>query len=188
MENTPHYYDVIIIGAGAAGLMAAQLAGKRGKKVLVLEKNPQAGRKILISGGGRCNFTNLNVQATKYLSSVPGFCISALKQYPASAFISLVEQHGIKYYQKTLGQLFCETSSKAILQMLLKECQLADVRILCNAAVSKVAYNQGEYKVSTNVGLFNAKKIIVASGGLSLPKLGVSGIGYEIAQQFGRIP
>jgi predicted Rossmann fold flavoprotein len=176
-------FDVIIIGAGAAGLMTAAQATKRGKTVLLIESNKSPGRKIIISGGGRCNFTNLEVDASFYVSQNKHFVKSALKQYTNWDFIDLVCQHDIKYHEKTLGQLFCNTSSKEILNMLLKEIgPTADIK--CDERVSEVIKNE-LYEVKTNRDIYTAKSLVVASGGLSMPKMGASDIGYKIARQFG---
>lgn len=176
-------FDVIIIGAGAAGLMTAAHATKRGKSVLLIESNKSPGRKIIISGGGRCNFTNLEVDASFYVSQNKHFVKSALKQYTNWDFIDLVCQHDIKYHEKTLGQLFCNTSSKEILNMLLKEIG-PSAEIKCDERVSEVVKNE-LYEVKTNRDVYQAKSLVVASGGLSMPKMGASDIGYKIARQFG---
>jgi len=176
-------YDVIIIGAGAAGLMSAAHATKRGRTALLIESNKSPGRKIIISGGGRCNFTNMEVDSSFYVSQNKHFVKSALKQYTNWDFIDLVCQHNIKYHEKTLGQLFCNGMSKDILGMLLKEIG-PSAEILCDERVSEVISNDG-YEIKTNRGLYKAKSLIVASGGLSMPKMGASDIGYKIARQFG---
>ncbi len=177
-------YDVIVIGGGAAGLMCAITAGKRGKKVLILERADRIGKKILISGGGRCNFTNLNISPDCYLSSNPHFCKSALSRYTQWDFIDLVEKYKIVYHEKIHGQLFCDKSSKEILAMLLKECEDVGVKIFTDVTVSSVESVE-KYFVTSNYGEFSAASLVIATGGLSLPKLGGSGFGYEVAKQFG---
>lgn len=177
--------DVVIIGAGAAGLMSAISAGSRGLSVLVLEANERAGLKILISGGGRCNFTNLNVSAADYESGNEHFCKSALKQFSQNDFISWVQEDGIEYYEKTLGQLFCTTSSKEILNLLLKRADDCGVKIACEQKVISVKNENDEFVVTTLQSTFRSKNLIIASGGLSFSNLGATGIGYEIAKSFG---
>lgn len=177
-------YDVIIIGAGAAGLMAAIECGKRGRRTLVLEKSKQPAEKIRISGGGRCNFTNLFASPRNFISENPRFCISALKRYTQDDFVNLVNQHGIAFHEKKLGQLFCDGSSKQIIEMLLDECALNQVEIKLGVEISKIDKPDG-FLVSTNIGNLNATSVIVASGGKSIPKMGATSFGYEIAQQFG---
>lgn len=179
-------YDVIVIGAGAAGLMAAIEAGKRGKSVMVLEHNRQVGQKILISGGGRCNFTNINASPDNYISSNPHFIKSAFSEYTPSSFIALVEKHGIEYYEKTLGQLFCRKSSREIVKMLLKECDDARVEIKTNCRVLSAKKNDDDiFTIHTGLGEFKSHSLIVACGGLSFPKKGATSLGYEIASHFG---
>jgi predicted Rossmann fold flavoprotein len=178
-------YDVIIIGAGAAGLMAAIEAGKNGRRVLLLEHNRKVGQKILISGGGRCNFTNMNAAPENYISSNPHFIKSAFSEYTPSDFIVMVERHGIDYYEKTLGQLFCRKSSREIVSMLLKECDDADVEIRTGITVKSVSNKNEEFTVKTDSEEFLGGKCIVACGGLSFPKKGASDLGYRIAKQFG---
>lgn len=177
-------YDVIVIGAGAAGLMAAIAASQNRKSVLVLEANERPGKKILISGGGRCNFTNLNVSADDYVSENPHFCKSALKQFTQNDFIALVKAAKILYYEKTLGQLFCQHSSKQILQMLLEKLKHKQTQVLCKQKVINIKQNK-IFIVQTETETFSCKNLIIASGGLSFPQLGVSPIGYNIAKQFG---
>ncbi|MEM6818752.1 MAG: NAD(P)/FAD-dependent oxidoreductase [Pseudomonadota bacterium] len=177
-------YDVIVLGGGAAGLMCAATAGQRGKRVLVLEGSNKPGKKILMSGGGRCNFTNLYCDSSYFLSNNPHFCKSALARYTQWDFIALVEKHGIAYHEKTLGQLFCDESSKQIVKMLLDECREVGVELLVESEISKVEYNDA-YRVTSAHGVFGAPSLVVATGGLSIPKMGASGLGYEIAQQFG---
>lgn len=177
-------FDVIIIGAGAAGLMCAIEAGKRGRKTLVIEHNSKIGRKIEISGGGRCNFTNINTCAENFISANPNFCKSALARYTPADFISLVKKHGIAFYEKKLGQLFCKESSRQIINLLLDECQDAKVTILLNCRVEAVKKND-LFQLETNQGAFECESLVIASGGLSIPKIGATDFGYEIAKQFG---
>ena len=176
-------YDAIILGGGAAGLFCAAEAGKRGRRVLVIEKNAQPGRKILISGGGRCNFTNLNVTHENFVSQNPHFARSALARYTPADFIELVRSHQIQYYEKTLGQLFCRDSSRSIVDMLLKECGRSRVKIYTGCEV-RLVKKTSVFEVETAQGLFTAKKLVVATGGLSFAKIGATGLGYQIAEQF----
>ena len=181
-----HKFDLIIIGAGAAGLMAAATAGYRGKNVLLIDKNKKAGSKILISGGGRCNFTNRHADPRKhYLSQNPHFCISAMKRYSADDFIELVDRHGIEHYEKTLGQLFCKRSSKEILKMLLDECEWAEVKLNLGCDIAKVSKEDDVFSVVTDQGTFHSDSLFIATGGPSLPKIGGSHFSYQIAEQFG---
>lgn len=175
---------MIIIGGGAAGLMCALVAGKRGRNVIVLEKSNKVGKKILMSGGGRCNFTNLYSEPARFTSSNPHFCKSALSRYTQQDFIALVEKHGIPYHEKTLGQLFCDNSSKDIVAMLLDECGEAGARIITHCDIESVTHNN-DFALASNLGRFSCDSIVVASGGLSIPKMGASGFGYELARQFG---
>ena len=177
-------FNSIIIGAGAAGLMCAITAGQRGRKVLLLERSNKVGKKILMSGGGRCNFTNLFVEPDNFLCQNPHFCKSALSQYTQWDFIALVEKHGIPYHEKTLGQLFCDNSSKDILDMLLAECADADVTIKTNSTINSVAHHDGQFHVNTEHNQYVSNSLVVASGGLSIPSLGGSGFGYQLATQF----
>lgn len=177
-------YDVVVIGGGAAGLMCAMTAGQRGRRVLVIEKSNKVGKKILMSGGGRCNFTNLYIEPDRYLSANPHFCKSALSRYTQWDFIALVEKHGIAYHEKTQGQLFCDESAKDILNMLLAECEQVGVEIRTECDIKRVNNDSG-YCVETNDGRFDADSLVVASGGLSIPTLGGSGFGYQLAEQFG---
>jgi hypothetical protein len=177
-------FDAIIIGGGAAGLFCAATAGKRGKRVAVLEHNAQIGRKIIISGGGRCNFTNIHTAPENFVSQNPHFAKSALSQYTPQDFVDLVKKHKIAYYEKTLGQLFCRESSRLIVDMLERECREAHVDIKTECTVSAVV-KDGLYKVETNQGVFEAEKVVVAAGGLSFPKIGATDVGYRIARQFG---
>lgn len=177
--------DVLVIGAGAAGLMCAITAGQRGRHVLVLDHANKPGKKILMSGGGRCNFTNLGVTPAQYLSANPHFCKSALARYTPADFIALVEKHRIAYHEKELGQLFCDESSKLIVRMLLEECATAGVRIETGCAVERVRKTEECFTVSTARGEVHADSLVIASGGLSIPTMGATGFGYELARQFG---
>jgi len=178
--------DVIVIGAGAAGLMCAIVAARRGRSVLVLEKGARVGAKILISGGGRCNFTNLGAGPENFLSSNPDFCKSALARYKSHDFLALVERHGIRWHEKKLGQLFCDRSSREIVDMLLRECDDAGVVIRTGVEVKAVRREDaGDYAVETAGETLSAPRLVIATGGLSLPKLGASDFAYKIAGQFG---
>ena len=177
--------DVLVIGAGAAGLMCAITAGQRGRRVLVLDHANKVGKKILMSGGGRCNFTNLGVTPAQYLSANPHFAKSALARYTPADFIALVEKHRITYHEKELGQLFCDESSKLIVRMLLDESAAADVRIETSCAVRQVRKTNEGFTVLTAKGEVHADSLVVASGGLSIPTMGATGFGYELARQFG---
>jgi predicted Rossmann fold flavoprotein len=176
--------DVIIIGGGAAGLMCAIAAGQRGRSVIVLEGSNKIGKKILMSGGGRCNFTNLHTDPSHFISANPHFCKSALSRYTQWDFIALVEKHGIAYHEKTLGQLFCDVSSKDIVAMLLDECEQAGVEVITHCTDASVKYEAG-YTVSCSRGRFCSESLVIASGGLSIPKMGASDFGYRLARQFG---
>ncbi|MFZ5604050.1 MAG: NAD(P)/FAD-dependent oxidoreductase [Pseudomonadota bacterium] len=177
-------FDVVIVGGGAAGLMCAAQAARRGRKVVVLERTSKVGKKILMSGGGRCNFTNLYVEPSCYLSANPHFCKSALSRYTQWDFIGLVAQYGIPYHEKKLGQLFCDNSAQDILDMLLAECTGAGVTIRTQCDIQAVEHNQ-HFMLHTNQGSVETDTLIIASGGLSIPSMGVTGFGYEVAQQFG---
>ena len=181
---TSNRYDVIIIGAGAAGLMAAIECGKRGRRTVVLERSNKPAEKIRISGGGRCNFTNLHTIPDNFISQNPHFCISALKRYTQYDFIDLVTQHGIGFHEKKLGQLFCDSSSNQIIQMLLDECALNEVEIRLGVEISNVEKPEN-FLVSTNTEVISAQSVIIASGGKSIPKMGATSFGYDIALQFG---
>ncbi len=178
-------HEVIIIGGGAAGLMCALTAAQRGRQVLLIEHARQAGRKILMSGGGRCNFTNLDARPENFLSENPHFCKSALSRYTQWDFIALVEKHGIAYHEKEAGQLFCDESSRDIVNMLLRECADAGVELAVNCPVLGVSAQRGGFAVRTARGTRSCVSLVVASGGLSIPKMGATGLGYELAQQFG---
>lgn len=175
---------VIVLGGGAAGMMCAAVAGRRGKKVLLLEHNDRVGRKIQISGGGRCNFTNLHARAENYLSAQPDFCKSALARYTPQDFLRLVESHGIAYHEKKLGQQFCDRGSGEIIGMLLRECREAGVEIRTSCRAVSVVHD-GRFRLETNQGGWSCDSLVVATGGLSFPKLGAGDFGYRLAGQFG---
>jgi predicted Rossmann fold flavoprotein len=181
----PNFHDVIILGAGAAGLMCAGIAGQRGRKVLLLEQARQPGEKIRISGGGRCNFTNLHTSPANFLSDNRRFCHSALSEYTQYDFIALVERYGIAFHEKTRGQLFCDGSSRQIIDMLLEECGKLRARLRLGVRVSAVSKNENGFIVVTDQGEFRSRSVVVATGGPSIPKMGSSGFGYKIAEQFG---
>jgi predicted Rossmann fold flavoprotein len=181
----PESCDVLIVGGGAAGLMCALTAGQRGRRAIVLEGANRVGKKILMSGGGRCNFTNIGVTPENFLSANPHFCKSALARYTPAHFIELVERHRIAWHEKELGQLFCDESSKQIVAMLLAECAAAGVDIRVGCAIDSVRKSADGFIVSTGSGEFIAPALVVASGGLSIPSMGASGFGYTIARQFG---
>ncbi len=177
-------FDAIIIGAGAAGLFCAAEAGKRRKRILVVEHNAQVGRKILISGGGRCNFTNVQVKAENFISKNPHFCKSALARYTPQDFVELVKKNHIEFYEKTLGQLFCRESSRLIVEMLVAQCTKSEVEIRTNCSVKNIRKTDS-FEVETNQGIFAAENLVIATGGLSFPKIGATDFGYKIARQFG---
>ena len=182
--NDSQTVDMIVLGAGAAGLLCAMEAGRRGRRVLLIDHAEKAGKKILISGGGRCNFTNLDCRPENFLSENPHFSKSALARYTSADFIALVQQHGIPFHEKTLGQLFCDRSAHDIVAMLERECALAHVRTLLGTTVLRVTREQ-DFRVQTSSGIFHAKSVVVATGGLSIPKMGATGFGYSIAEEFG---
>lgn len=184
MSKASEAFDAIVIGAGAAGLMCALTAGQRGRKVLLLEHTDKAGAKILISGGGRCNFTNLDIAPSRFLSANPHFCTSALKRYTQHDFIALVERHRIAFHEKTLGQLFCDGSARAIVAMLLNECETGGVDVRLAQTVSSVS-RPDVYCVETQSSRFTAPALVLATGGLSIPKMGATSFAYDIARQFG---
>jgi hypothetical protein len=184
VSDGPERYDAIILGAGAAGLMCAIEAGKRGRSVAVLEHNDRVGKKIAISGGGRCNFTNLHAGPENYLSGNGDFCKSALARYTPWDFIALVEKHRIAYHEKKLGQQFCDGSSRAIIEMLLAECAAAGVEIRVNCRAVAVRKTD-RFLLETNAGTMECASLVIATGGLSFPKLGASDFGYRVAKQFG---
>ncbi len=177
--------DVIIIGGGAAGLMCARVAGQRGRRVRLIEHANRCGKKILMSGGGRCNFTNTGTTAANFISANPHFCKSALARYTPQHFIEMVERHGIAYHEKELGQLFCDDSSKQIVKMLLDECADAGVRIDTGCSVQNVQRTDEGFRVQTTMGELRAPSLVIATGGLSIPSMGATGFGYELARQFG---
>ena len=177
--------DVVIIGAGAAGLMCALTAASRGREVLLLDHSNKAGKKILMSGGGRCNFTNMYAEPGNFFSQNPHFCKSALARYTPWDFIAMVAKYGVPYHEKKLGQLFCDNKSKDILHMLLEECRQAGVTLRVNTAVKQISEAGAGYRLSTDVGTIAAQSVVIATGGLSIPTLGATGFGYEIARQFG---
>jgi hypothetical protein len=181
----PHTHDVVIVGGGAAGLMCAFTAGQRGLRVLVLDHANRVGKKILMSGGGRCNFTNTGTTPANFISANPHFCKSALARYTPQDFVEMVERHGIDYHEKELGQLFCDVSSKQIVAMLLDECAAAQVRIETSCSVERLQKTDECFELSTALGKFSAPAVVVACGGLSIPSMGASGFGYELARQFG---
>lgn len=185
MAGSSSAYDVIIIGAGAAGLMCAATAGYRGRRVLVLDHANKPGKKILMSGGGRCNFTNLNSTPANFLSDNPHYCISALKRYTPRDFLELVDRHGVDYEEKAPGQLFCRDSAKDILNLLLTECDWAGAAIRLKTQVREVRETDGGYQLTTSSGRLTCDSLVVASGGLSIPTMGATGFGYELAKQFG---
>jgi predicted Rossmann fold flavoprotein len=182
--RNPQFFDVVVIGAGGAGLMCAIHAGRRGRRVILLEHNDRVGKKIAISGGGRCNFTNLDAGPENYLSAQPDFCKSALARFTPWDFIALVEKHGIAYHEKKLGQQFCDGSAREIIQMLLDECRAVDARIALSCRVGSVRRSD-RFHLETSAGAFDCDSLVVATGGLSFPKLGATDFGYQIAKQFG---
>ncbi|MHA3886555.1 aminoacetone oxidase family FAD-binding enzyme [Pseudomonas sp. JL972] len=177
--------EVIIIGAGAAGLMCAFSAARRGRQVLLLDHANKAGKKILMSGGGRCNFTNLYTEPANFLSNNPHFCKSALARYTQWDFLELVARHGVPYHEKKLGQLFCDNKSSDILEMLLAECSDAGVELHLNTAVQAIEKTAQGYALETGLGALHCQSLVIATGGLSIPTLGASGFGYQVARQFG---
>ena len=183
METLKHF-DVIIIGAGAAGMMCAIESGKRGRSVLLLDHAKKIGEKIRISGGGRCNFTNLNTHPSKFISSNKKFMVSALNQYTHNDFIKLVESHNIKFHEKKLGQLFCDNSSQQIIDMLLDECKKANVNLLTDVIIQNISKNKTNYSVELIDYIYSSSSIVVATGGLSIPKIGATKFGYDIAKKF----
>ncbi|MBV9128262.1 MAG: aminoacetone oxidase family FAD-binding enzyme, partial [Verrucomicrobia bacterium] len=181
--------DVLVLGGGAAGLFCAATAGARGRSVLVLEHNARVGQKIAISGGGRCNFTNLHAAPENYLCAQPDFPKSALARYTPADFIALVEKHGVRYHEKKLGQLFCDGSSREIIALLTRECADVGAQIFTDCKVQAVEAvnhdNTARFLARTNRGVFHARSLVVATGGLSFPKLGASDLAYRLARQFG---
>jgi predicted Rossmann fold flavoprotein len=178
-------YDAIVLGAGAAGLMCAATAGQRGKRVLLVDHNAEVGRKILISGGGRCNFTNLGTRAECFLSANPHFAKSALGRFAPQDFLALIESHGIAWHEKTLGQLFCDGSARQVVKMLLDECAKGGVELALGEPVRGVDHADGRYRVTLGNRTASAPALVLATGGPSIPKLGASGFAYDLARQFG---
>lgn len=177
--------DVVVIGAGAAGLMCAFTAAARGRRVLLLDHANKAGKKILMSGGGRCNFTNMYTEPANFLSGNPHFCKSALARYTQWDFIEMVSRHGVPYHEKKLGQLFCDNKASDILDMLFEECRQAGVDLRLNTSVQSVERNEDGYRLQSDAGELACQSLVIATGGLSIPTLGASGFGYQIARQFG---
>jgi len=188
MSSAPQIFDTIIIGGGASGLMCALTAGQRGKSILVLDSSNKVGKKILMSGGGRCNFTNYYIEPDCFLSNNPHFCKSALSRYTQWDFIALVEKHGIAYHERSHGELFCDNSAKDILKMLLDECAESDVEIKTKCQIEFIEHASDSahpaYTIRTNTGVFSSSSVVIATGGLSIPTMGATGFGYEIAEQF----
>ncbi len=185
MAMTSVRCDVLVIGAGAAGLMCALTAGQRGRLVQVIDHANKPGKKILMSGGGRCNFTNTGTTPANFISANPHFCKSALARYTPGDFIDMVERHGIAYHEKELGQLFCDISSKQIVRMLLDECAAANVQLRTECSVQDIERGADGFRVRTSQGQFHCASLVVATGGLSIPSMGASGFGYELARRFG---
>jgi predicted Rossmann fold flavoprotein len=183
-RQSDRQFDVVVVGAGAAGLMCAAAAGQRGRRVALLEHNAQPGRKILISGGGRCNFTNIHCTPANFLSENPHFAKSPLALYQPQHFLELVDRYCIPWHEKTLGQLFCDHSARAILDMLLAECALGKVDLVLNARNVTVERTTASFRISSSQGEFQSDALVVASGGLSIPKLGATGLAYDLARQF----
>ncbi|MDB0046181.1 NAD(P)/FAD-dependent oxidoreductase [Candidatus Pelagibacter sp.] len=177
-------FDIIVVGAGAAGMMSAIEAGKRGRKVLLVDHAKKIGEKIRISGGGRCNFTNIYTHPSKFISKNPKFVISALKQYTQNNFIDLIKKHNIKFHEKKLGQLFCDESAQQIIDMLLLECEMANVILKKNTIISDVDKKKDKYFITVGSDKYLCDSLIIATGGLSIPKIGASKFGYDIAQKF----
>jgi predicted Rossmann fold flavoprotein len=186
MSDSINKTDVLIIGASASGLMCAIEAGKRGRRVIVLDHASKAGKKILMSGGGRCNFTNLDIDAANFISHNPHFCKSALSRYTQWDFIAMVNDHNIHYHERDLGKLFCDDSAKDILNMLLSECDSVDVKTRLNCTIENIdKRDDGRFSVKTSSGNFQSSSLVIASGGLSIPKMCASPLGYKVAEQFG---
>lgn len=181
----PTNIDVLIIGAGAAGLMCALKAGQRGRNVCVLEHANKVGKKILMSGGGRCNFTNTNTQPSHFISGNKNFCKSALSRFTPEDFIEIVNKHDIPFHEKKLGQLFCDNKSKDILELLLNECHKAGVKIRTHCKIEKINPNNNGYTASTSLGHIECQSLVIATGGLSIPTMGATGFGYDLAKEFG---
>ena len=185
MTQTPIQYDAIILGAGGAGLMCAAVAGQRGRRVLLIDHAEEPGKKILISGGGRCNFTNIHTAADRYLSANKHFAKSALSRYSAQDFIALVNRHGIAWHEKTLGQLFCDGSAKQIVAMLLDECPDDAVTLSLGHSITNISHRDAQYHVEYGGKSASAPSLVIATGGPSIPKMGATGFAYDIARQFG---
>ncbi len=185
MKTVVERFDVVVIGAGAAGMMCAIEAGKRGRRVLVVDQAAAVGEKIRISGGGRCNFTNTNTAPSAFLSRNPRFCVSALKRYTPSLFIALVDQHGIAWHEKDLGQLFCDGSARQIVDMLLAEMRAARVMLKLGATVGNIEKTPGGFAMTLDGASVACEALVVATGGKSIPKMGATSFGYEVARQFG---
>ena len=179
------HYDAIVLGAGAAGMMCAAVAGQRGKRVLLVDHNSEPGRKILISGGGRCNFTNLQTAADRFLSANPHFAKSALAGYTPQDFLALIESHGIAWHEKTLGQLFCDGSARQVVDLLVEECRKGGVAFALGQPVDEVSHGDGQFRVTLGGAVHQAPALVLATGGPSIPKLGASGLAYDLARQFG---
>ena len=180
----PREYDAVIVGAGAAGLFCAAIAGQRGRRVLLIDHSPEPGRKILISGGGRCNFTNIGAGPDNYLSANPHFAKSALRRYTPADFIALVDRHGIAWHEKTLGQLFCDGSSRQILAMLLEECRSGGVKTMFGEQAS-IDHRDGHFEIAVGSKQARSPALVLATGGLSIPKLGATSFSYDVARRFG---
>jgi hypothetical protein len=178
-------YDAIVLGAGAAGLMCAAVAGQRGRRVLLLDHADQVGKKILISGGGRCNFTNIHTAPDRYISANPHFMKSALARYTAADFVALVDRYGIAHHEKTLGQLFCDGSAKQIVAMLLEECAKGGVDVRCGEVVRQIEHSDTTFRGTFGNFHFTAPSLVIATGGPSIPKMGATGFAYDLARQFG---
>ncbi len=183
--SIPKNTEVIIIGAGAAGLMCAMMAGKRGRSVYVLEHANKVGKKILMSGGGRCNFTNTHTQPNNFISNNINFCKSALSRYKPEDFISLVNQHNIPFHEKKLGQLFCDNKAKDILEMLLHECHKAGAKIRTHCKIESISSSTNGFSIDSSLGKIECQSLVIATGGLSIPTMGATGFGYDLAKQFG---
>jgi predicted Rossmann fold flavoprotein len=182
---SPAPYDAIVLGAGAAGLMCAAVAGQRGRRVLLVDHADEAGKKIVISGGGRCNFTNLHTAPDRYLSANPHFAKSALGRYTAADFVTLVERHGITWHEKTLGQLFCDGSARQIVAMLLGECEMGRVELALGSAIGEVGHDGNAFTLALPRRTVTAPRLVIATGGPSIPKLGATGFAYDLARRFG---
>ena len=178
-------YDAIVLGAGAAGLMCAAVAGQRGRRVLLVDHADAPGKKILISGGGRCNFTNLHTAPDRYLSANPHFAKSALGRYTAADFLALVERHGIGWHEKTLGQLFCDGSARQIVAMLVGECEMGRVELALSSPFGEIGHDGNNFTVALHDRTVSAPRLVVATGGPSIPKLGATGVAYDLARRFG---